>query len=197
MPPSGVWRRKSGVMGMPPVTKTCPQCGGQFTTRASWITVKHCSKVCGYKAKTERALAPKNCKVCGKKFLSQPYRNVKCCSVECQLKSRGLKRQKHGPEGWFKNKSGYIVRCRKGKTVLQHRFVMAQHLGRELKRFENVHHKNGIKDDNRIENLELWVTTQPQGQRPEDKTSWAISWLEAHGYDVTLRTVPDETTSSR
>ncbi len=68
--------------------------------------------------------------------------------------------------------------------IREHVFIMSEHLQRPLKKGESVHHKNGDRSDNRIENLELWAKGQPAGQRVEDKIQWAISFLESYGYAV-------------
>jgi hypothetical protein len=74
--------------------------------------------------------------------------------------------------------SGYLTRGYRmiyvaGKSVLEHRHVMEKQIGRPLLPVESVHHRNGDRSDNRPENLELWSSSQPSGQRVEDKLKWA------------------------
>ena len=61
---------------------------------------------------------------------------------------------------------------------------MEQMIGRSLKPGETVHHKNAVRDDNRPENLELWIGSQPAGARLSDKLDWAKELLESYGYTV-------------
>lgn len=97
-------------------------------------------------------------------------------------------RAPHGEGKPFKMKDGYVKvpnqhahpNSDKRGRIMQHILVMTEQLGRPLYPGENVHHKNGVKDDNRPENLELWVTSQPSGQRPEDLVEWAEEILRRY-----------------
>lgn len=98
-------------------------------------------------------------------------------------------RRKNG-EGNINNEGYKIISKRdhpnslKNGTILEHKFIMSQFLGRPLSLGENVHHKNGVRHDNRIENLELWSVRQPPGQRVDDKIEWCKEFLSEYGYDV-------------
>ncbi len=74
-----------------------------------------------------------------------------------------------------RDRNGYVrIELADGTTVAEHRLIMEAAIGRPLQPWENVHHLNGIKDDNRIENLELWVKPQPTGSRLSDLIDWLV-----------------------
>lgn len=124
-----------------------------------------------------------------------------CKCHKCRI-GKGYFKGKNNPSwkgGIKKMKSGYIyIYIEQGSKfssmiakgvgngyVAQHRLVMAEHLDRPLLKEETVHHKNGIKWDNRIENLELWATKHHSGQRVEDLIKWAIEFLQNNNYSIT------------
>ncbi len=85
--------------------------------------------------------------------------------------------------GGYVSPDGYRRISVFGRQMAEHRAVMMNHLQRELLPHETVHHKNGDRLDNRIENLELWSKHQPSGQRVIDKLNWAHEIISLYEND--------------
>jgi len=85
----------------------------------------------------------------------------------------------------FLDKHGYKIIRMRGRDTPEHRIVMEGMIGRPMLPHETVHHKNGQRADNRPENLELWDTRNPKGQRVSDKLAWCATYLTDHGFHVT------------
>lgn len=106
----------------------------------------------------------KTCPSCGQPF--RPHRaGSRYCSRRCSWDNNGkVSTERRKPEVWWKDAKGYIAgRVWNGVAqvhVKQHRWLMEKHLGRKLLGHEDVHHINGVKDDNRLENLEVMLHSE-------------------------------------
>lgn len=111
-----------------------------------------------------RTIPDKTCEHCGIGFRPKASKH-RTCSRKCGYAIRkGVNDNRIVSQSWWKNSKGYVegfVRVNGEKVrVKQHRYFMEQHLGRKLLPTEDVHHINSIKDDNRIENLQVIDHTQ-------------------------------------
>lgn len=173
---------KRGVAKVPHVQRTCPWCRKTFAVQPSRLKQgrgKFCSRAC--QAEHQKTIT-------GEKH----PRYGAYHSEESKLKISRTRKERvipRGPahprwKGGYKTDSGgyrlvpveYLSEAEKAlaepmKTkagyVMEHRLVVARRLGRPLKRNEIVHHKNGTKDDNRDENLEV-LATEPHSRLHQD-----------------------------
>lgn len=140
---------------------TCIDCQREFEKAAS-NKHKRCSQ-CRY----SRTMT-NSCSDCGA-TISVRSQRCKSCAKKVDRAKRGHTVGRSTITGGYR----YVIVNTSGKRMAEHRWVMEQHLGRKLRPNENVHHLNGVRSDNRLENLELWVKCQPAGQRVEDLVAWA------------------------
>ena len=131
-------------------TVNCPKCGTEFIARHAQLRggrIPYCSISCGSKSQ-ERS--------------KERYEKV-AESIKKNIKSHKYKRGSdvHNWNGGITvNVHGYIMQRVDGKQVPQHRHMMEVHIGRKLTDDEVVHHINEIKDDNRIENLQIMTRAE-------------------------------------
>lgn len=144
-------------------SKRCHQCKRKMIrmprqSASRWPKRRFCSQRCAHKAQI--MVKPKRCPQCGKKFNKGRSRGTFCGAL-CAGMARMVKRPKRRR----------YVKIGRG---LAHRIVMARLLGRELEKWEMVHHKNGDTQNNSPRNLELWVRPHPCGQRVRDLVTFIV-----------------------
>lgn len=139
--------------------RVCRTCGRVFQVKSCDWRLKngramYCSRKCAHEA--NRTGENKECPICGETFYTT--RN-KTCSAECgrKLKSRNWNHKTYMEGGYIVE---FVNGYNKKGNLKQHRRIMEEFLGRPLDKDEIVHHKNGNKTDNRIENLEVMSREQ-------------------------------------
>lgn len=168
--------------------KNCTFLGCDYVVEAKELCTGHYQQLKrGLQLKPLLPSRSKEIKLCTFAGCGRVTRSKDLCSPHYRQKLSG-KELKPLRTGRVVTSSGYVVihslqgnpYADKWGKAFEHRLVMANYLNRPLLEHENVHHKNGNRSDNRIENLELWSTSQPSGQRIEDKVKWAKELLKLY-----------------
>ena len=102
------------------------------------------------------------------------------CNAHYQQYNSGEFKPLRRVKGTGTYENGYFYLTRDGVRRGEHIWVMEDHMRRTLLPEETVHHKNGVRDDNRLDNLELWSSSHPGGQRIIDKLQWAHELIQLY-----------------
>lgn len=175
----------------------CEICGKSYYPASYGRTSRFCSKPCMNEWQARKRVTL-NCKVCGKEFTLSPSvakSGVVHCSKTCGASTRtihGVGRE-HNGKPVRKEKKGYLYVWEPDHPdsygngwILEHRLVAAHKLGRRLATAEQVHHINGVKTDNRPENLSVMdatdhtATTKKEEGWKRQAAQERIRELEAH-----------------
>lgn len=178
-------------------TGPCDVCGTPvYRNRSSSDGSRFCTREC--KSQSQRGVAKvepvtMSCEICDETFQVAPHiaaNGRRTCSRKCG----GILRRRTER---YVDSNGYAwITDEHGKNRSEHRWAMEQVLGRALRKDENIHHVDGVKDNNSTDgvlrligghwqsgNLELWSTSQPSGQRVPDKVSYAVDVLRLYALD--------------
>ena len=192
---------------IPKLEFTCKECGKAFFYKPSIVKAyraKHgkdplyCSMPCSDIGRRKDTMERQrfSCLQCGKeqsrrrKPGGRVYMQQKFCDRKCKAdyqRAHALERFQTEPlKRYTRTRGGYayislpsLVTGRKS-SILEHRYVMSKFLSRDLRPEETVHHKNGNRQDNRLENLELFSSNHGTGQRVIDKVAFAIEILRLY-----------------
>lgn len=173
--------------------RACEFCGTPFG-QAVTVRAKYCSSKCGQRAwLARRAEREAEEGYSGRRYAATTVCLTDGCDLPvkrnrighglgyCEGHHSTLGREWRVPGSRCVSSEGYVmVKLDDGSYGAEHRMVMETHVGRRLERGETVHHVNGDRADNRIENLELWYRPQPAGQRVQDLLQYAVEFHREH-----------------
>lgn len=158
--------------------KVCLYCGKTFVRKEGypehrWVKRRYCSKSCATRGCLSSKIDTyKTCMFCGKQMVKREnespaaFNSKKFCSRSCvsSFTKNGAFKPKEQHWNWkggkYIDKLGYVNMRINGRQTKEHTVIIEKEIGRCMNKNEVVHHVNGIRNDNRIENLRLMTNSE-------------------------------------